>query len=88
MPAAVIVSSPVIDVSGTLDYTGHGWDDSQITTGGLKSLIRLYCTDERLRSQPYASPVFADFTGFCPLFVSWDRGETLVRDSEKLIELA
>lgn len=88
MPAGVVVSSPVIDFSETLDRSHCGWDEITVTEAGLRSLGKLYCPDEARRKDPYASPLFADFTGFCPLHVSWDKGETLAADAEALIALA
>lgn len=86
MPAAIVVYSPVTDFSGSLDYTGYGWDDITITPAGLAGLADCYVPDISKRTEPYASPYFADFTGFCPTYVAWDRGETLARDAEVLVE--
>lgn len=88
MPAGVIAYSPVIDWSGTLDRSHYGWDDETVTGPGLVSLGRLYCPGESRRKEPYASPLFADFKNFCPLYVAWDIGETLAIDAEKLIKIA
>lgn len=88
MPAGVVVSSPVIDFSETLDRSHCGWDEITVTEAGLRSLGKLYCPDEAQQKDPYVSPLFADFTGCCPLHVSWDKGETLAADAEALIALA
>ncbi|EET60603.1 hypothetical protein BRYFOR_07421 [Marvinbryantia formatexigens DSM 14469] len=88
MPAGVIAYSPVIDMSGTLDHSNYGWDENTVTAAGLKSLAKLYCPDESRRKEPYASPLFADYKDYCPLYVVWDRGETLAVDGEELVRLA
>lgn len=87
MPAGVIAYSPVIDFSETLNRSHFGWEEITVTDAGLRSLARLYCPDEAQRKDPYVSPLFADFTNFCPLYLSWDRGETLAADAEALIGL-
>lgn len=88
MPAGVIAYSPVIDWSETLDRSHCGWDEITVTEAGLRSLAKLYCPDEMQRRDPYASPLFADFQNYCPLYVAWDQGETLATDAEALIALA
>lgn len=87
-PAGVVANSPVIDFSGVLDHDHTGWDDGTIKKGGLGMLAKLYCPDPAMRTDPLVSPLYADYKDFPPLFVSWDQGETLAADAEKLIEIA
>ena len=89
MPAGVIAYSPVIDFSGKLDRSHCGWDDGTITGDSITGdLANLYCPDPDKRTEPFCSPLYADFTGFPPLYVAWDKGETLAADAEELIALA
>lgn len=87
-PAAVVLNSPVMDLSGTLDHTGYGYDEITVTPAGIVDMAKAYSPIETTRTNPYVSPIFADYTGCCPLYVAWDKGETLAADSEKLVELA
>ena len=86
-PAAVVLSSPIIDFSGTLDHSNFGWDEITVTQEGIRTLARCYTPDETRRREPLASPLFADYTAFPPTYVAWDRGETLAADAEALIDL-
>ena len=89
MPAGVIAYSPVMDFSGALDRSWAGWDESTVTNESIcKDLADLYCPDRKTRTNPLCSPYYADFTGFPPLYVVWDKGETLAADAEELIEKA
>lgn len=88
MPAALVAYSPVIDFSDTIDRSGRGYDEITVTPEGIRSLARCYCPDESRRTEPYASPFFADYTGLCPMYVVWDKGETLAADAEALVEKA
>ena len=85
-PAAAVIYSPVMDFSGTIDRRGRGYEEITVTEPGLGALARLYCPDEAIRTRPLVSPYFADFTSCCPMYVSWDKGETLAADAEALIE--
>lgn len=84
-PAGIVLSSPIIDFSETIDHSHFGWDEITITEAGIRALAKCYCPDESLREEPLCSPIFADYEGLCPAFVSWDDGETLAADAEALI---
>lgn len=88
MPAAVVAYSPVTDFSDTIDRSGRGYDEITVTPEGIRALARCYCPDERQRKNPYVSPYFADYTGMSPMYVVWDKGETLAADAEDLVEKA
>ena len=86
-PAAIVLSSPIIDFdTGAIDHTGYGYDEITVTVDGIRVLANCYAPDVSRRTEPLCSPVFADFTGFCPTYVAWDKGETLAADAETLVE--
>jgi epsilon-lactone hydrolase len=87
LPTGVILYSPVIDFSDTLDRSKCGWADNTVTQDGLHSLRSMYCPDPTVWRQPYCSPLFADYEGFPPALLAWDTGETLAADAEKMVEL-
>lgn len=86
-PAGVILYSPVIDFSETIDRSKCGWADNTVTEAGLRALRDLYCPDPAVWKEPTCSPLFGDFRGFPPALVAWDTGETLAADAEKMVEL-
>lgn len=89
MPAGVIAYSPVMDFSGDLDRSWSGWDENTVTDDAIRGdLARFYCPDAAMRKDPLCSPHYADFIGFPPLYVVWDKGETLAPDAEDLIARA
>ena len=85
IPAAIVLSSPIIDFSGTIDHSHYGWNEITIVEAGIRALAKCYCPDESLRKEPLCSPRFADFTGISPTYVAWDDGETLAADAEILV---
>lgn len=88
LPAGVIAYSPIIDFSGHIDHSHFGWDEITVTADGIRAISDTYCPDKDKRTEPYCSPVYASFKDFPPLYVTWDAGETLAADAEKLLELA
>lgn len=89
LPAGVIAYSPVMDFSGALDRSWAGWDESTVTDEAITGdLAGFYCPDAATRRLPLCSPYYADFTGFPPLYVVWEKGEALAPDAELLIEKA
>jgi len=86
LPAGVIPYSPVIDLSLAVDRSANDGKDITVTSKGLKSLQKMYVTDENLLKDAYVSPYYADFTGLPPMFLAWDADETLAQDSEIVVE--
>src|SRR5699024_7231482 len=88
MPAGIIPYSPVIDFSDSIDRSANDGKDITVTPDGLKSLRDLYCPNSDVWKDPYVSPLYGDFSGFPPILLAWDSGETLAADSEKVVEKA
>ncbi len=84
MPAAVIPYSVLTDMTGTIDRIRPDTEDNTVTADGITELFKLYCPDENRRKETYCSPYLADYTGFAPTLLAWDRRETLAPDNELL----
>lgn len=76
----VLVHSPIIDFTGSLDRTEHKIDDFTVKEGCLKPLNEIY-VGENKANNPYISPLFGDYNGFPSTFITCDYNETLYADS-------
>lgn len=86
MPACAIPYSPLIDVSCEIVREREGIEDLIVSPNGLRLVADLYCPDVSKRTDPECSPYYADFKGVSPMFVAWDRKETMAVDSEFLVK--
>lgn len=78
--AAVIVHSPLVDFTDSLDRSHHKIDDFMVKSGFLKPLRQMY-VGEKNPENPYISPYFGDYRGIPPVFITCDYNETLYADS-------
>lgn len=88
LPAAVICFSPWTDL--TLSGESHVTNadrDVVLTTDVLKEWASAY-TDESNWRNPLASPLYADFHGFPPLFIQVNDDEVLLDDAKSLAKKA
>lgn len=83
--SCVIVHSPFVDFTGSLDRTEHEIDDFTVKEGCLKPLNEIYVA-ENIAKNPYISPIFGDYNGFPPTFITCDYNETLYADAKALYE--
>lgn len=81
--ACVLVHSPIIDFTGSLDRKEHDVDDFTVKEGCLKPLNEIYVGNNKANN-PYISPLFGDYNGFPPTFITCDYNETLYADSKAL----
>ncbi|WP_231386756.1 alpha/beta hydrolase [Nocardia sp. BMG111209] len=84
LPAAVVLTSPVADLTGAGDswQTNMGIEPS--LTSSFTAPFGLYAGGHDLRD-PYVSPLFADFTrGFPPTFLSTGTRDVLLSDTVRL----
>lgn len=81
----VLVHSPIVDFTGSLDRTEHKVDDFTVKEGCLKPLNQIYVADNKA-DHPYISPLFGDFSGFPPTYITCDYNETLYADAKALYE--
>lgn len=84
-PGALILSSPLIDLSGTLDRSVNINDnrDFIIKPGTSPAYIKAYAGNADLKSFE-VSPYFGDLTVLPPTFIICDAHETLLADSLEL----
>lgn len=87
LPSSVIAYSAPTDFTGVIDRSQYAETDFTISPSVESVIVNLYCPGEDT-SNPYISPLRADYTGFPPLKLVADRGETLCPDSELLAEKA
>lgn len=83
--SCVIVHSPFVDFTGSLDRTEHKIDDFTVKEGCLKPLNDIYVANSEAQN-PYISPIFGDFNDFPPTFITCDYSETLYADAKALYE--
>lgn len=83
--SCVLVHSPIVDFTGSLDRTEHKVDDFTVKEGCLKPLNQIYIADNEA-DNPYISPLFGDFNEFPPTYITCDYNETLYADAKALYE--
>ncbi len=72
LPAAVMVGTPWADLSKTGDsyFTNAGVDNGVVTYEGLLAAAALLYANGRDLKDPLLSPVYGEFTGFPPTFLT------------------
>ncbi|WP_413300236.1 alpha/beta hydrolase [Bacillus sp. 1P10SD] len=84
LPAAIVCLSPWVDLTSSGEsYRKNKEKDPYLNLGGVRKAASMYAGAEAL-DHPLISPVFADFTGFPPLFIQAGNHEILQSDAEKL----
>ena len=81
----VLVHSPIVDFTGSLDRTEHTVDDFTVKEGCLKPLNQIYVADNKADNL-CISPLFGDFSKFPPTYITCDYNETLYADAKALYE--
>lgn len=81
--SCILVHSPFVDFTGCLDRTEHEIDDFTVKQGCLKALKQIY-VGENEADNPLISPIFGDYLGFPPIFITCDYNETLYADAKAL----
>lgn len=79
----VLVHSPIIDFTGSLNRLEHEIDDFTVKEGCLKPLNEIYVGNNKA-DNPYISPLFGDYSDFPPTFITCDYNETLYADAKEL----
>jgi len=83
-PAGAVPLSPWVDLEGTGDSMLSKADvDLLVGSDGLKQMADMFLGGHDPR-QPLASPLYADLTGLCPLYVQVGGDETLLDDATRL----
>ena len=78
--SSVIVHSPFVDFTGSLERSEHEIDDFTVKEGCLKPLNDIYVAGNNAMD-PYISPMYGDYNDFPPTFITCDYNETLFADS-------
>ncbi|MBP3609443.1 MAG: alpha/beta hydrolase [Lachnospiraceae bacterium] len=81
--SCILVHSPIIDFTGSLDRSEHEIDDFTVKEGCLKPLNDIYVKNHKA-GHPYISPLFGDYNDFPPTFITCDHNETLYADAKAL----
>ncbi|MEI1251081.1 MULTISPECIES: alpha/beta hydrolase [Rhizobium] len=88
LPAAVIALSPITDLAATGDsMTSNAKSDPLVSKMSIESLRKTYL-GSRSPTDPQASPLYADMTGFPPLLLQVGAGEVLLDDTLRLADKA
>jgi epsilon-lactone hydrolase len=85
VPGQVVAVSPWVDMenSGVTIETNDA-TDFLIARAGLQGNIDRYLSGGASPTDPLVNPLYADFTGFPPLFVTASDSESLFADAERL----
>lgn len=85
MPSCLVVHSPFVDFSGSLDRSLHEVDDFTVKEGCLIPLTYIYVNGAE-SNNPFVSPIFGDFESYPSTYITCDYNETLFADSMALYE--
>ena len=87
MPAAAVLLSPFLDVTGSGESaTTRADKDPWFDVADLQVVTRYYCPDESMWRDPLISPVFANVAGLPPMLIHVGDDEILLSDSTRLAE--
>ena len=87
MPAAAVLLSPFLDVTGSGESATTRADrDPWFDVGDLHAVARYYCPDESEWRNPLVSPVFANVAGLPPMLIQVGDDEILLSDSTRLAD--
>ncbi|MGO7543325.1 alpha/beta hydrolase [Rhizobium ruizarguesonis] len=88
LPAAVIALSPITDLAATGgSMTSNAGNDPLLGKAEIETLRKTYLRS-RSPTDPQASPLYADMTGFPPLLLQVGSGEVLLDDTLRLADKA
>lgn len=89
LPAAVIAFSPATDFTcGSPSLVSRALVDPIINPVIMPALIPIYLGAKTQPTNPYASPLFGDYTGMPPLLLQVGDAEVLLDDSTRLAKHA
>jgi acetyl esterase/lipase len=88
LPAAVIALSPITDLAATGgSMTSNAESDPLVGKDWIETLRKAYL-GRKSPTDPQASPLYADLTGFPPLLLQVGSGEVLLDDTLRLADKA
>jgi epsilon-lactone hydrolase len=89
LPRAIVCLSPWVDLTSSGEsYLKNKEVDPYLTIQGVRDAAHMYAGNEAPLDHPLISPVFADLTGFPPLFIQAGNHEILQSDAELLVKRA
>ncbi len=89
LPGAIICLSPWVDLTSSGEsYCKNKEVDPYLSVQGVRDAALMYAGKENSLDDPLVSPVFADLTGFPPLFIQAGNHEILQSDAELLAKQA
>jgi acetyl esterase/lipase len=89
LPAAALAISPAVDTELTGDsYVTNRDRDAFFSTEVVRALIGIYLGEEGDLHDPLANPLYADLSGFGPIYIQAGGDEVLVDDARLLEEHA
>ena len=89
LPRAIVCLSPWVDLTSSGESYRKNKDvDPYLTVQGVKDAALMYSGHENPLDHPLISPIFADLTGFPPLFIQAGNHEILQSDAELLAKHA
>lgn len=83
MPAAVVLETGAFDLTASGDSFRTNLGLDPVLAGDFTPTMRLYAGSEDLE-HPYASPLFADLTGFPPAILTTGTRDLLLSDSVRM----
>jgi acetyl esterase/lipase len=88
LPACAIFMSPWFDLTGSgRSLITNKHKDPMVPYKGIPLWARNYAGDAEL-TNPYASPLFGDLNGLCPIYIQVGECEILLSDSTRYAEKA
>jgi acetyl esterase/lipase len=88
-PAATMPLSPWLDMDATGEtFETNAAKDLLVTREIIQTMASTFLGEGGNRRDPLANPLYADLTGFPPIYVQTGANETLLDDSHKLADLA
>lgn len=88
LPSAVVALSPITDLAATGgSMTSNAESDPLLGKAEIEALRKAYL-GSRSPTDPQASPLYADMTGFPPLLLQVGSGEVLLDDTLRLADKA
>lgn len=88
LPACAIFMSPWLDLTASgRSIISNKHKDPMVPYKGIPLWAKNYAGEENL-TDPYASPLFGDLTGLCPVYIQVGECEILLSDSTRYAEKA
>jgi monoterpene epsilon-lactone hydrolase len=89
LPAATMPLSPWLDMEATGEtFETNAAKDLLVTRDIIQTMAGTFLGESGNRHDPLTNPLYADLTGFPPMYIQVGADEALLDDSRKLADLA